>query len=501
MSIFEQSRDYLNNVLPEQISSIFELINQFLGQYWWIFVIVAFIMFLVAMRYFRKSIQQRVEAQAIDESLKKLSTKKDIKSVGEVLLKSAEIIKSHYIALYELRGETYVLIESNIAENKDASISLRVAKREIANITESGKYIIDVFIGNNNNYMILFYSKQKLDRQKFAGYLDVMLSYYGAISDIFKAKGADALLSMSKSTSVSLMKLQMDNKQFLNFFVALIMKISDAKGAKLLTKLDEPMYVYLNNFDYPLQKTFYIRNTPYKLEFYDNKELDREKMIQIGSFLDTAGSFLVNMDSKSEMVRNYLELLKFTNEGMELGNEYYRDHSLMVQTISVEIAKSLYLSESEIDAISMGAYLHDIGMIGDVFSVLEKDNIEESDMNLIKEHPLIGSVIVEPISHVYPITEIIKYHHERYDGKGYPFGLKDAEIPLNSQIVALGEFYTGIIGDRPYRKGKTHEEALVEVDKMRDKMFASVVVDAFLDVEKSLNNKINKIRFKWNKND
>jgi putative nucleotidyltransferase with HDIG domain len=223
--------------------------------------------------------------------------------------------------------------------------------------------------------------------------------------------------------------------------------------------------------------------------------------VQIGSFLDMAGGFLVNIDGKSKMVKNYLDLLKFTNEGMEIGNEFYRDHSLMVQTISVEIAKSLFLSETEIDAISLGAYLHDIGMVGDVFSVLEKNDIEEADMDLIKEHPLIGSIIVEPIAHVYPIVDIIKYHHERFDGKGYPFGLKDAEIPLSAQAVALGEFYTGITGDRPYRKGKTHAEALIEVEKMKDKMFASIVVDDFLDVEKSLNNKIIKIKSKWGKDD
>lgn len=501
MNFLEQSRYYFNYTLPEQILSILDSGNEFLGQFWWGFLVIAVAMFLVAMRYFRRSIQQKIDAKIIDDSLRNLSTKKDIKSVALELLQSVQIINAHYMALYELRGETYILIESNLEGNKDVSIPLRIGKREIGNFKHSGKYIVDVFIGNDNNYMTLLYSRQKLDRRKFSGYLDLMLAYYGAVANNFKAKGADTLLNMSKNTSVSLMKLQMDNTQFFKFFVALIMKITDAQGAKLLTKSDELVYEFLNSEDNPIQKVFYIRNTPYKLEFYDKKELDREKMIQIGSFLDMAGAFLVNIDGKSEMVQNYLELLKFTNEGMELGNIYYRDHSLMVQTISVEIAKSLFLPETEIDAISLGAYLHDIGMVGDVFSVLEKDNLEESEMNLIKEHPLIGSIIVEPISHVYPITDIIKYHHERFDGRGYPFGIKDAEIPLNSQIVALGEFYTGIIGDRPYRKGKTHEEALVEVEKMRDKMFASVVVDAFLDVEKSLNNKIIKIKSKWDKDD
>ena len=501
MTIFEKSRYYFNETLPNQISFVVNLIDQFFSQVWWIFFILFIVMFLIAMRYFRRTIVQKVEAQDLSDSLKKISSQKDLKSVGNAILESSPVLQVTYIVLYELRGDTYIQVESNAADNKDVSASLRIGKREMKTQTKSGRYIAEKFVSEDKNYMFVLFAHKPLDRKKYAGFLDAVLSYYGAIANNFKAKGADTLLNMSKNTSTSLMKLQMDNTQFFKFFVALIMKITDAKGARLLTKSGEVIYEYLNNEDSPIQKVFYIRNTPYKLEFYDEKELDREKMIHIGSFLDMAGSFLVNIDGKSEMVKNYLDLLKFTNEGMELGNSYYRDHSLMVQTISTDIAKSLFLGEDEIDAISLGAYLHDIGMVGDVFTVLEKDNIDDAEMNLIKEHPLIGSIVVEPISHVYPITDIIKYHHERFDGKGYPFGLKDSEIPLNAQIVALGEFYTGIRGDRSYRKGKTHEEALVEIDKMRDKMFASIVVDAFLDVEKTLNNKIVKIKSKWDKDD
>ena len=501
MTIFEKSRYYFNYTLPDQIAFVANLINDFFSQFWWIFFILFVGMFLIAMRYFRRSIAQKVEAQEISQNLKAVTSQKDIKSVGSGILQSTAMLKATYMVLYELRGDTYIQVESNIGDNKDVSASLRVGKREMKTQAKSGRYIVEQFVSEDKNYMLMLFTRHNLDRQKYAGFLDSVLGYYGAIANNFKAKGADTLLNMSKNTSTSLMKLQMDNTQFFKFFVALIMKITDAKGAKLLTKAGETVYEYLDNGTHPIQKVFYIRNTPYKLEFYDDKELDREKMIHIGSFLDMAGSFLVNIDGKSEMVKNYLDLLKFTNEGMEIGNAYYRDHSLMVQTISVEIAKSLFLGEDAIDAISLGAYLHDIGMVGDVFTVLEKDNIDDAEMNLIKEHPLIGSIVVEPISHIYPITDIIKYHHERFDGKGYPFGLKDSEIPLNAQIVALGEFYTGICGDRSYRKGKTHEEALVEIDKMRDKMFASVVVDAFLDVEKSLNNKIVKIKSKWEKDD
>jgi HD-GYP domain-containing protein (c-di-GMP phosphodiesterase class II) len=179
---------------------------------------------------------------------------------------------------------------------------------------------------------------------------------------------------------------------------------------------------------------------------------------------------------------------------------YYKNHSLIVQAVSTEIAKSLFLSEEEIDNISLGAYLHDIGMIGELLTVLNTNHFGKREMDLIKEHPLVGSIMVEPIAHIYPISDIIKYHHERFDGKGYPFGLKESQIPIGAQIVSLGEFYAGITGDRSYKKGKTHEEAVEEIEKLRNKMFNSVIVDVFLESEKSIKAKIAKIKAKTKDN-
>ncbi|MCF6173862.1 MAG: HD domain-containing protein, partial [Campylobacteraceae bacterium] len=232
-----------------------------------------------------------------------------------------------------------------------------------------------------------------------------------------------------------------------------------------------------------------------------DKQLEFETISQIGSFLDMSGAFLENIDKNSEMIKNYLELLNFTNKAMELENIYYKNHSLIVQMVSVEVAKSLFLTQEEIDIISLGAYLHDIGMVGDLLAVLDSDDFGEKEMDLIKEHPLIGSIMVEPICHIYPVSDIIKYHHERFDGKGYPFGLKESQIPMGAQVVSLGEFYAGVTGDRTYKKGKSHEEAIEEIKKLKNKMFNSVVVDVFLDAEKSIKTKIVKIRTKKKEKD
>ncbi len=496
MGIFEQSRYYFNYVLPDIILSNLNQINNFLSQFWWFFLILVLLLIMINMNFFRKSLKLKFELRVFNEFYRTLSSKTDIKETEVFLLKSIQLIKARFGAIYELRGETYILIETNVVDKKSISTPLRVGKKDLERFKKSGNFSVIYFISSSERYMMLFFTLNDIRKDRYDGFFNIMLGYYEKILNNVKSKGSEALLSVSKDTSISLMKLQMDKYQFFKFFVALVMKLTKAKGARLLTKTDELVFEYKPKKDAVKQKVFYIRNTPYKLEFFDNKTLEFKTISQIGSFLDMSGAFLENIDKNSEMVKNYLTLLNFTNEAIELENIYYKNHSLIVQAVSVEVAKSLFLTEEEIDTISLGAYLHDIGMVGDLLAILNRDDFGEKEMNLIKEHPLIGSIMVEPICHIYPISDIIKYHHERFDGKGYPFGLKESQIPVGAQVVSLGEFYAGVTGDRSYKKGKSHEEAIEEIKKLRNKMFNSVVVDVFLEAEKSIKTKIIKIKAK-----
>jgi len=496
MSIFEQSRYYFNYVLPNTIISNLNQINDFLGQFWWVFLILAILLVVINMNFFRKNLSLKSELKVFNEFYKNLSFKIDIKDTEIFLLKSIGLVRARFGAIYELRGETYILIEANTSGKKSVSVPLRIGKKDLKRFKKSGNFSIIYFISSSKRYIILFFTLNDIEKDKYDGFFSIMLGYYEKISDNLKSKGSEVLSNVSKDTSISLMKLQMDKYQFFKFFVALIMKLTKAKGARLLTKTDELVFEYRPKEGALRQKVFYIRNTPYKLEFFDDKPLNIDTISQVGSFLDMSGAFLENIDKNSEMVKNYLQLLNFTNEAIELENIYYENHSLIVQAVSTEVAKSLFLTEEEIDTISLGAYLHDIGMVGDLLAVLDRDEFGEKEMDLIKEHPLIGSIMVEPICHIYPISDIVKYHHERFDGKGYPFGLKESQIPMGAQVVSLGEFYAGVTGDRSYKKGKSHEEAVEEIKKLKNKMFNSVVVDVFLEAEKSIKTKIIKIKAK-----
>jgi len=493
MGIFEQSRYFFNYVLPGELTSELAAVNHFFSNIWWIFAIFVAVLFIMVLKSFRKNISLEYHVQIFDDFFKDLSSKEEVRDIELSLLKSIALVGAKYAALYALRGKTYILVESNTQNLKDIATPLRLAKKELTRFKKSGNYVIEYFTSSSKDTLILFYLKSNVKLRTHIGFFEIMLGFYEQSVSDFKSKSGEALLNVSKDTSISLMKLQMDQDEFFKFFTALILKITKAKGAKLLTKEDKSVFEYMTDIKVPMQKVFFIRNTPFKLKFYDDKPLKSETMAQVGSFLDMAGGFLVNLNKNSEMVQNYLKLLEFTNQAVELENIYYKNHSLIVKTISVEVAKSLFLSQEQIDAIDMGASFHDIGMIGDLLALLNKDKLEIKDMDLIKEHPLIGSIIVEPICHIYPISDIIKYHHERFDAKGYPFGLKGAQIPIEAQVVSVGEFYAGITGERSYKKGKTHKEAVLEIKKVSNKMFSKAVVDAFLDVEQSIKIKIEKI--------
>jgi HD-GYP domain-containing protein (c-di-GMP phosphodiesterase class II) len=496
MGIFEQSRYYFNYTLPNIIASNLIGLDNFLSDYWWIFAIFALVFFAVMLRLYRRYVQFEMQVKRFEEFFRGLSSKSESKDIESVLLRSGELVKAKYGALYALRGETYIFLNSNISDKHGVSAPLRLSKKEIARFKKSGNYGICYFQSSSLNTLLLFFSKSVIDAQGDAGFFELMLGFYEQSINNFESKGSEALSNVSKETSLSLLKLQMDRDQFFKFFIALILKITKAKGAKLFTKEGSLVFEHMLDQSSFMQKVFFIRNTPYKLEFYDSKPIKNDLMGQIGSFLDMAGGFLTNLSRDSKMVQNYLKLLEFTNEAIELENIYYKNHSRIVQIVSVELAKSLFLSENQIDAISMGSFLHDIGMIGDLLAVLNKDALDDKDKNLIKEHPIIGSIIVEPIGHIYPIGDIIKYHHERFDGKGYPFALQGAQIPVEAQVVALGEFYAGVTGDRAYKAGKSHEEAVDEIKKLSNKMFSKVMVDAFVDVERSIKTKIEKIKTK-----
>lgn len=165
-------------------------------------------------------------------------------------------------------------------------------------------------------------------------------------------------------------------------------------------------------------------------------------------------------------------------------DKYTRQHSTRVAKYSREIAiRSGMFSESQVDAIYRTALLHDIGKIGIPDSILNKPGrLDDDEFKKMKEHTVIGAKILSDVTLIKDVDKGARYHHERYDGKGYPQGLKAEEIPIVARIVGVADSYDAMTSDRAYRKRLPDDVVRGELEKGRGTQFDPVFCDIMLGI-------------------
>jgi putative nucleotidyltransferase with HDIG domain len=160
-------------------------------------------------------------------------------------------------------------------------------------------------------------------------------------------------------------------------------------------------------------------------------------------------------------------------------------HSMRVRAYTMRLAHELGLSGDELIEVGRGALLHDVGKIGVPDSILLKPGrLTEEEWVLMREHPKIGHEILKSIRFLVPAAEIVLSHQEQWNGKGYPYGLAGADIPLGARIFAVVDTMDAMTSDRPYRKALSFQEALAEILRCSGTQFAPPVVDAFLSISR-----------------
>lgn len=168
---------------------------------------------------------------------------------------------------------------------------------------------------------------------------------------------------------------------------------------------------------------------------------------------------------------------------IEARDPYTRDHSQRVTQWAVCIAQKMGFAKEDLDMLRFAGYLHDIGKIGIRDSILMKPaRLTQEEVSVIKTHPIIGERIVKPLGLLPLERSVIRHHHERWDGKGYPDGLKGPEIPLPARILAVADGFDAMTSDRVYRRGRPPEEALKEIERLAGTQFDKDVVAAFKKV-------------------
>ena len=162
------------------------------------------------------------------------------------------------------------------------------------------------------------------------------------------------------------------------------------------------------------------------------------------------------------------------------------EHSENVAKWASTTARELNMSDEEVTNVYWASILHDIGKIGISDRILRKKAIlSDADWVLIKMHPTIGSNIVSSIESMPSLAPTISAHQEKFDGTGYPKGLSGDDIPLGARILAIADAYQAMIEDRYYRSGRSHKEAVSELQKVKGTQFDPAVVEAFLSVVNS----------------
>lgn len=183
----------------------------------------------------------------------------------------------------------------------------------------------------------------------------------------------------------------------------------------------------------------------------------------------------------------YLDTIQSLAAAIDAKDPYTKGHSERVADYSVKIARALKLPEARVEKLKYVALLHDIGKMGIREQILNKPSmLTVTEFDEMKKHSVTGAEIVGKVRRFQEETEIIRHHHERWDGKGYPDGLKGTAIPLGARIVAVADTFDAMTSDRPYRKALTPEEALKEIEKCAGTQLDPDVVKLFCEIFPSI---------------
>lgn len=215
-------------------------------------------------------------------------------------------------------------------------------------------------------------------------------------------------------------------------------------------------------------------------------------LILLAPFVLTVISYLINerakLFRKTLVAENELRslakelVLAFAN-ALDAKSPWTMGHSERVSSYAIAIAKEMKFNEHDLEMLKIGSLLHDIGKIGTYDDILEKTApLTEKEWELIKRHPSKGAAILSPVGQLEMVIPIVKYHHERFDGKGYPDGLRGEEIPLLARILCVADSFDAMTADRPYKSAMPKEVAFGHMNENAGTQFDPNIVKIFLKV-------------------
>lgn len=217
--------------------------------------------------------------------------------------------------------------------------------------------------------------------------------------------------------------------------------------------------------------------------FADSCLLKPDEIDLLGTAANEAAIAIENARIYENLQEAFLGIIRSLTESMDAKDSYTRGHLERVSLYAEAIARHLGIDGDELQAIRYAAYLHDVGKIGIPDSILTKNGkLTAPEYQLISKHSLMGERILKPVNFPFPVHAIVRHHHERYDGRGYPDNLARQEIPLGARILFVADAFEAMTSDRPYRKALSIARALEELVDNKHTQFDPRVVDVFVEI-------------------
>lgn len=187
-----------------------------------------------------------------------------------------------------------------------------------------------------------------------------------------------------------------------------------------------------------------------------------------------------------EAIRNAsLQTLEVLSQLIEADDPYTAGHSQRVTELSLEIAREIGINEKQQETLTVAGYLHDLGKVGILDSVLNKPTrLTQAEQVMIQSHPVLSADTCARVAAFKAAIPIIRHHHEKWDGTGYPDRLKGENIPLLARILAVADSFDAMTSERPYRRRKTNEEAFMEFEKDQGSQWDPELVQILLKLKK-----------------
>ncbi len=264
-----------------------------------------------------------------------------------------------------------------------------------------------------------------------------------------------------------------DNKEKLLILAEQAMYISKARGYK------DGMSAIISSADFNFWDDVALKSYA---------EVLGKRHAQLGVNFEEELLAKFNSDHETMPSNRIFEIASSLAGAIDAKDPYTKDHSTCVSRYSEALARAINLPEEEIERIRLGALLHDVGKIGIPETVLQKEGpLSDEEWVIMKQHPTIGAEkVLMPNASLRDLIPIVKYHHERIDGKGYPEGLSNGDIPLAAKIVAIADTYHALTSDRPYRKGMSIEKAVSILEEGAGSQWDANLVRTFISIAPSL---------------